>query len=59
MTAPGRRPGRGEVQGGIGPCGRDTCCSTFLTDFEPVSIRMAKDQVLPHQPVEDLVPAGG
>ncbi|MEN3358703.1 MAG: hypothetical protein V7637_2685, partial [Mycobacteriales bacterium] len=32
------------VQGGIGSCGRDLCCATFLKDFEPVSIRMAKDQ---------------
>jgi cell fate regulator YaaT (PSP1 superfamily) len=40
------------VQGGLGPCGRDTCCSTFLTDFEPVSIRMAKDQDLPLNPLK-------
>lgn len=40
------------VQGGIGPCGRETCCSTFLTDFEPVSIRMAKDQDLPLNPLK-------
>ncbi|MBB5786867.1 cell fate regulator YaaT (PSP1 superfamily) [Jiangella mangrovi] len=40
------------VQGGIGPCGRDTCCSTFLTDFEPVSVRMAKDQDLPLNPLK-------
>ena len=39
------------VLGGIGPCGRDTCCSTFLKDFEPVSIRMAKDQDLPVNPM--------
>src|SRR6266550_3124935 len=32
------------LQGGIGPCGRDLCCATFLKDFEPVSVRMAKDQ---------------
>ena len=32
--------------GGIGPCGRMLCCSTFLGDFEPVSIKMAKDQNL-------------
>ena len=32
--------------GGIGSCGRQTCCSTFLTEFQPVSIRMAKDQNL-------------
>ncbi len=40
------------VAGGIGPCGRDTCCSTFLKDFEPVSIRMAKDQDLPLNPLK-------
>lgn len=40
-----------KVQGGIGSCGRDLCCSTFLTDFEPVSIRMAKDQDLPLNPM--------
>jgi cell fate regulator YaaT (PSP1 superfamily) len=40
------------VQSGIGPCGRDTCCSTFLKDFEPVSIRMAKDQDLPLNPLK-------
>ncbi|MGZ4618101.1 MAG: PSP1 domain-containing protein [Frankiaceae bacterium] len=40
------------VQGGIGPCGRDLCCSTFLKDFEPVSIRMAKDQDVPLNPLK-------
>jgi cell fate regulator YaaT (PSP1 superfamily) len=40
------------VQGGIGPCGRDLCCATFLKDFEPVSIRMAKDQDLPVNPLK-------
>jgi cell fate regulator YaaT (PSP1 superfamily) len=40
------------VQGGVGPCGRETCCSTFLKDFEPVSIRMAKDQDLPLNPLK-------
>ena len=39
------------LQGGIGPCGRDLCCSTFLKDFEPVSVRMAKDQDLPVNPM--------
>ena len=32
--------------GGIGICGRPLCCATYLTDFAPVSIRMAKDQNL-------------
>jgi cell fate regulator YaaT (PSP1 superfamily) len=39
------------IQGGIGSCGRDLCCATFLTDFEPVTIRMAKDQDLPLNPL--------
>src|SRR3984957_1987899 len=39
------------LQGGIGPCGRDLCCATFLKDFEPVSVRMAKDQELPVNPM--------
>jgi cell fate regulator YaaT (PSP1 superfamily) len=39
------------VQGGIGSCGRDLCCATFLTDFEPVTVRMAKDQDLPLNPL--------
>jgi cell fate regulator YaaT (PSP1 superfamily) len=40
-----------KLQGGIGPCGRDLCCTTFLREFEPVSIRMAKDQDLPVNPM--------
>jgi cell fate regulator YaaT (PSP1 superfamily) len=40
------------VQGGIGSCGRDTCCSTFLVDFEPVTLQMAKDQDLPPNPLK-------
>ncbi len=35
-----------KMLGGIGPCGRVLCCSSFLGDFEPVSIKMAKDQNL-------------
>jgi cell fate regulator YaaT (PSP1 superfamily) len=39
---------RDEVKllGGIGICGRQTCCSLFLTNFEPVTIKMAKQQEL-------------
>ena len=33
-----------KMLGGIGSCGRPFCCSTFLTDFGQVSIKMAKDQ---------------
>jgi cell fate regulator YaaT (PSP1 superfamily) len=38
--------------GGLGPCGRPLCCVTFLGDFEPVSIRMAKDQNLSLNPTK-------
>lgn len=41
-----------KLLGGIGPCGRMLCCSTFLGDFEPVSIKMAKDQNLSLNPVK-------
>lgn len=34
----------------VGPCGRILCCSTFLKDFQPVSIKMAKDQGLSLNP---------
>jgi len=36
--------------GGIGPCGRRLCCATFLKNFEPVSIKMAKEEGLPLNP---------
>ncbi len=36
--------------GGIGPCGITLCCSTWLGEFEPVSIKMAKDQNLSLNP---------
>lgn len=41
-----------KLLGGIGPCGRALCCSTFLPDFARVSIKMAKDQDLPLNPVK-------
>ncbi|MDQ0300936.1 cell fate regulator YaaT (PSP1 superfamily) [Salibacterium salarium] len=41
-----------KLLGGIGPCGRVLCCSTFLGDFEPVSIKMAKDQNLSLNPAK-------
>ncbi len=41
-----------KMVGGIGCCGRPLCCSTFLGDFEPVSIRMAKDQNLSLNPTK-------
>ena len=38
--------------GGLGPCGRHLCCTLFPGDDEPVSIRMAKEQNLPLNPVK-------
>ncbi len=38
--------------GGIGICGRGLCCNTFLSDFQPVSIKMAKDQSLSLNPIK-------
>lgn len=38
--------------GGIGPCGRHLCCSTFLTSFDAVSISMAKNQGLALNPTK-------
>lgn len=39
------------LTGGLGSCGRELCCSTFLTEFEPVTLRMAKAQDLPPNPL--------
>ena len=50
-----------KVLNGIGACGRPLCCSNFLGDFTPVSIRMAKDQNLslnPTQVPQDVAPPG-
>lgn len=41
-----------KIMGGIGGCGRDLCCATFLTDFEPVTLRMVRDQELPLNPLK-------
>ncbi|MDT2756382.1 stage 0 sporulation family protein [Enterococcus asini] len=41
-----------KLLGGLGPCGRPLCCSTFLGDFIPVSIKMAKDQGLSLNPTK-------
>ncbi|WP_432823061.1 PSP1 domain-containing protein [Trichloromonas sp.] len=38
--------------GGIGICGRELCCCTFLTEFTPVSVRMAKEQGLALNPTK-------
>lgn len=41
-----------KMLGGIGICGRPFCCSTFLGEFQPVSIKMAKEQGLSINPVK-------
>jgi len=37
---------------GVGMCGRRLCCSTFIKDFEPITLKMAKDQNLPLTPAK-------
>lgn len=41
-----------KILGGLGPCGRALCCATHLKDFEPVTIKMAKEQNLPLNPTK-------
>lgn len=41
-----------KMVGGLGPCGRPLCCSSFLGDFAPVSIKMAKEQNLSLNPTK-------
>ena len=41
-----------KIRGGIGICGRPLCCHTYLTDFAPVSIKMAKEQNLSLNPTK-------
>ena len=41
-----------KIVGGIGICGRPLCCNTHLSDFVPVSIKMAKDQNLSLNPTK-------
>ena len=43
---------KAKMCGGIGRCGRTTCCSSFMEKFSPVSIRMAKDQHLSLNPTK-------
>jgi len=38
--------------GGLGPCGRELCCASFLPDFAAVSVKMAKEQNLPLNPTK-------
>ncbi len=39
-----------KVTGGIGPCGRELCCSSWLRDFEAVTVKMAREQGLAQNP---------
>ncbi|MCJ7606150.1 MAG: stage 0 sporulation family protein [Dehalococcoidales bacterium] len=41
-----------KLLGSFGRCGRNLCCSSFLTEFTPVSIKMAKEQDLPLNPMK-------
>jgi cell fate regulator YaaT (PSP1 superfamily) len=41
-----------KLQGGVGPCGKTLCCSSWITDFGIVSIKMAKEQGLPLNPTK-------
>lgn len=41
-----------KMMGGLGICGKPFCCSTFLGDFQPVSIKMAKEQSLSLNPTK-------
>lgn len=41
-----------KMRGGIGTCGRELCCCTFLGEFDPVSIKMAKEQNLSLNPTK-------
>lgn len=41
-----------KMLGGIGPCGRMLCCSAHLVDFEPVSVKMAKEQNISLNPAK-------
>ncbi len=41
-----------KMMGGLGICGRQLCCSLFLSDFDPVSIKMAKEQNLSLNPTK-------
>ncbi len=41
-----------KLLGSFGRCGRSLCCASFLTEFSPVSIKMAKEQDLPLNPIK-------
>lgn len=38
------------LKGGVGSCGRELCCASFLREFAPITIKLAKDQHLPLNP---------
>jgi cell fate regulator YaaT (PSP1 superfamily) len=41
-----------KLQGGLGPCGKTLCCSSWIADFGVISIKMAKEQGLPLNPAK-------
>jgi cell fate regulator YaaT (PSP1 superfamily) len=41
-----------KMLGGLGSCGRELCCASFLNDFDPVSVKMAKEQNLALNPTK-------
>ena len=43
---------KAKIIGGIGPCGRELCCATFLKEFHSVSVKMAKEQNLSLNPTK-------
>ena len=43
---------RAKLVGGFGRCGRPLCCMSFLSEFTPVSIKMAKEQNVPLNPMK-------
>ncbi len=46
------------IIGGVGKCGRDLCCTTFLDQIDPVSMRVARAQGLPANPLQISGPCG-
>ena len=43
---------KAKLLGGVGRCGRPLCCATYLSEFNPVTIKMAKEQALPLNPMK-------
>jgi cell fate regulator YaaT (PSP1 superfamily) len=41
-----------KTTGGVGPCGRELCCSSWLQEFQPVTVKMAKEQSLSLNPAK-------